>query len=85
MKEGERKMGNKDKEDLISNFVARHPHGTWIEEVADKLHMSRTTASRYLTSLEATGRVTVKQEGTMKRIYPPHGNDEEIEKTEVSN
>lgn len=78
-------MGNKEREDQISDFVARHPHGTWIEEVADELQISRTTAARYLTGLEAMGRIEVRQEGNMKRIYPPQEKSGAMDRTQLMN
>ena len=65
-------------EESIISLLGDHPEGMWIEAIARELPTrkstvplpkSRITIARYVTSLESLGRVMVRSEGQMKRIY----------------
>lgn len=61
--------GDSSTEARVLACIRGHNDGTWIEEVARELRISRLTVSRYVTALERTGIIHVKREGTMKRLY----------------
>lgn len=69
-------------EESIISLLVDHPEGMWIEAIARELPTrksavplpkSRITIARYVTSLESSGKVIVKPEGQMKRIYLAKG------------
>ena len=71
-------MSNEIVEKSIISLLGDHPEGLWIEAIARELpkrpsviplSKSRPTIARYITGLEASGRVVVKTEGQMKRVY----------------
>ena len=62
--------GNSTTESLVLHAIRSHKGGTWIEDLARELRLSRMTVSRYVTALERAGIIRVQREGTMKRLYP---------------
>ena len=62
--------GNSATESRVLHAIQSHKSGTWIEDLARELHLSRMTVSRYVTALERLGLIQVQREGTMKRLYP---------------
>lgn len=78
MEGSSRRMSNQVVENSIISLLGDHPEGMWIEAIARELPTrqspvplpkSRITIARYVTSLEASGKIIVKSEGQMKRIY----------------
>jgi len=63
-------MGNDNMEKEILRIVQKSETGTWIEDVARELRINRATACKYITRLEALGKIRIEKKGQMKMIFP---------------
>ena len=54
----------------ILENIEQHPEGTWTEEIARELKLSRATVRQYVMQLESDGKVKLKKMGQMKMIFP---------------
>ena len=63
-------LGDNAMESNIMEYIKSHPRGTWNEEIARELKLNRATVSKYLTRLEALGKIELEKKGPMNMIFP---------------
>jgi DNA-binding transcriptional regulator GbsR (MarR family) len=59
----------KNKKELVENLLKKNTEGLTIEEISEKLEMSRNTISIALAELKGEGRIKVRQIGMAKLHY----------------
>jgi len=57
-------------QEKIVTLISENNYGLTIEEVSNKLHINRGTASKYLAILEAREKILVRELGKAKLHYP---------------